>query len=325
MNGPRVINFYRTGDPFGEFSNFADFRIHLKDREWPTTEHYFQAQKFAGTRHEEAVRLATSPAAAAKMGRERRRPLRRDWESVKDDIMREAVLAKFEQHPDLRSLLLSTGDADIVEHTRNDSYWGDGGDGSRLNMLGRILVETRERMRTAQTFSGSSMQESTHAEQGPAPAVSTAPTGPLDSCAGRWRGINRLYVDPQGPPDESESGLIITRVLEGSFVRIDQTWAFEGKPQEGSLLVGFDADAKQVSIHWIDTFHMGRKVMACTGSARPEGGIDVLGSYAAPPGLDWGWRIRIISPASDRLEIRMFNISPETNEALAVLATHQRE
>jgi ribA/ribD-fused uncharacterized protein len=83
---------------------------------------------------------------AAKMGRERSRPLRADWESVKDDIMREAVRAKFEQHPKLLGLLLSTGDAEIIEHTKNDAYWGDGGDGSGKNMLGRILVEVRQRL-----------------------------------------------------------------------------------------------------------------------------------------------------------------------------------
>ena len=143
MAEPGVVKFYRTSDPFGEFSNFAAFPVRLKGVEWPTSEHYFQAQKFAGTRHEEAVRLAGSPMAAAKMGRDRRRPLRADWEAAKDDVMREAVLAKFEQHPSLRSLLLSTGDAEIVEHTRNDAYWGDGGDGSGLNMLGRILMEVR--------------------------------------------------------------------------------------------------------------------------------------------------------------------------------------
>lgn len=146
MSTKRVIKFYRTGDAYGEFSNFAAFPIQLKGVEWPTTEHYFQAQKFAGTQHEEAVRFADSPMTAAKMGRERSRPLRADWESVKDDIMREAVLAKFEQHPTLLGLLLSTGDAEIIEHTKNDAYWGDGGDGSGLNMLGRILMEVRQRL-----------------------------------------------------------------------------------------------------------------------------------------------------------------------------------
>jgi ribA/ribD-fused uncharacterized protein len=55
---------------------------------------------------------------------------------VKDDLMRQALLAKFTQHPDLCAMLLRTGDARIVEHAPGDSYWGDGGDGSGKNMLG---------------------------------------------------------------------------------------------------------------------------------------------------------------------------------------------
>jgi ribA/ribD-fused uncharacterized protein len=142
-----VIHFYSTADAFGEFSNFAPYPILVGGKVWPTAEHYFQAQKFAGTEHEEAIRLTRSPMIAARMGRSRARPLRPDWEAVKDDHMRTAVRAKFEQHPDLRALLLGTGEATIVEHTRKDSYWGDGGDGSGRNMLGRILMEVRAELR----------------------------------------------------------------------------------------------------------------------------------------------------------------------------------
>lgn len=62
--------------------------------------------------------------------RSRSRPLRKDWEQVKDEIMLEAVYTKFKQHKDIRKLLLETGNAILVEHTDRDSYWGDGGDGS---------------------------------------------------------------------------------------------------------------------------------------------------------------------------------------------------
>ena len=84
---------------------------------------------------------------AARKGRDRKRRLRRDWESVKEQIMRDAVLAKFSQHPELTELLLSTGDAVIVEHTENDDYWGDGGDGKGKNRLGHILMSVREQLR----------------------------------------------------------------------------------------------------------------------------------------------------------------------------------
>lgn len=140
----RVIRFYETDKPYGCFSNFAKYPILLKGKEWATSEHYFQAQKFAGTEHEEEIRLASTPMKAARMGRERNRPLRPDWEECKVQVMREALIAKIEQHPVIRSILLSTGDCTLVEHTSNDAYWGDGGDGQGGNMLGKLLMEIRD-------------------------------------------------------------------------------------------------------------------------------------------------------------------------------------
>ncbi len=135
--------------PTESFRTFRRIRFELKGLVWPTSEHYFQAQKFAGTEHEEVIRQAKSPMIAARMGRSRERPLRTDWETVKDDIMREALQAKFKQHPSLRSLLLQPGDAELIEHTKNDRYWADGGDGSGKNRLGHLLMELRENLRKA--------------------------------------------------------------------------------------------------------------------------------------------------------------------------------
>lgn len=137
------VCFYRIHEPFGEFSIFSPHPVKLKERLWPTTEHYFQAQRFAGTQHEEKVRLAASPMIAARMGRARSRPLRQDWERVKEDIMREALRVKFTQHAALRELLLSTRERPLIEHTKTDRYWGDGGDGSGRNRLGALLMELR--------------------------------------------------------------------------------------------------------------------------------------------------------------------------------------
>src|SRR5262249_8746584 len=114
-----VIHFYHVNEEYGYFSNFSRHSVQLKGHTWPTSEHYFQAQKFAGTEHEDAVRRASTPREAARLGRDRQLPLRRDWERVKDAVMREVVLAKFTQHADLRDLLLGTGDAVLVEHTEN--------------------------------------------------------------------------------------------------------------------------------------------------------------------------------------------------------------
>jgi ribA/ribD-fused uncharacterized protein len=92
------------------------------------------------------VRRARTAKEAAKIGRDRSRPLRSDWETVKVDVMRAAVRRKFETHTSLAELLLSTGDEEIIENLP-DPYWGSGGDGSGRNMLGHVLMEVRAELR----------------------------------------------------------------------------------------------------------------------------------------------------------------------------------
>jgi len=118
------IRFYGVGDPFGELSNFAPYPITLRGKRWPTSEHYFQAQKLTDPREQEEIRGAKTPMIAARMGRDRKRKLRRDWERVKIGV-----------------------DAQLIEHTENDDFWGDGGDGSGRNELGRILMAVRDALR----------------------------------------------------------------------------------------------------------------------------------------------------------------------------------
>ena len=102
---------------------------------------------------------------------------------------------------------------------------------------------------------------------------------------------------------------------------MDSTWGYQGKPQEGSLLLGFDPQSGEVSGHWIDSWHMGRRGMLCLGSASTGGVISVQGSYAAPPGPDWGWRIDI---ATEPLRITHTNLHPNGKEELAAEGTYAR-
>lgn len=150
------IDFYSTRGELGAFSNFSRHPFTLDGQRWATSEHYFQAQKFAGTPHADAVRAARTPKEAATMGRDRGRPLRRDWEAVKDDVMRRAVRAKFLAHPELQELLLGTGDALLVEAAPKDWYWGCGADGTGKNMLGAILMEVRAELRAAREANAAS-------------------------------------------------------------------------------------------------------------------------------------------------------------------------
>jgi ribA/ribD-fused uncharacterized protein len=141
-----TINFYHINEPYGEFSNFSRHPIVIDGKCYPTSEHYFQAMKFEDLDVQEQVRIAETPKMAATLGRDRSFSLRSDWEDVKDGIMYLAVHTKFTQYGFLKELLINTGNSILVEHTENDRYWGDGGDGSGRNMLGKILMKVRDNL-----------------------------------------------------------------------------------------------------------------------------------------------------------------------------------
>lgn len=146
-----TIYFYLPRDQWGWMSNFSPHGIELDGSWWQTVEHYFQAAKFVETdpTHAAAIQRARTPRDAARRGRDRSHPIRRDWEAVKDEIMRRAVTRKFETHAELREKLLATGDEQLVEASPIDFYWGCGNDGTGLNRLGEILMSVRASLREA--------------------------------------------------------------------------------------------------------------------------------------------------------------------------------
>ena len=143
----KEIKFYKVHDDYGFMSNFAPYPFSDGNKIWPTSEHYFQAQKFLIPEIQEKIRQIASPMDAALEGRNRQNPLRPDWEEIKDKVMLQALRMKFSQHPEIAKELLATGDAIIIEHTRNDAYWADWGDGSGKNKLGLLLMQVREELK----------------------------------------------------------------------------------------------------------------------------------------------------------------------------------
>jgi len=143
-----AIEFSSKSSQYSEFSNFHTSPFTLKDKQWQTVEHYFQAQKFPGDPVlQETIRLALTPASAKKMGRTRSLHFRADWETVKESVMREALEAKFTQNPSLATLLKSTGTAPLKEKAFWDSFWGTGRTGNGKNRMGALLEQLREQMR----------------------------------------------------------------------------------------------------------------------------------------------------------------------------------
>lgn len=142
-----IIKFWSDKGEYGCFSNFSRHPIKLDNHIYKTTEHYYQSKKFEGTKYEKVVRDAEGPKAAAREGRDKSKPLRKDWEQIKEDVMYRALCAKFTQHTRCKETLLSTNDMLIVEDSPYDYYWGWGKSQKGKNRLGHLLMQLRKELR----------------------------------------------------------------------------------------------------------------------------------------------------------------------------------
>lgn len=132
----------------GEFrflSNFWPAEVVLNCRKFPTVEHAYQAAKCANVGDQQAIQMIAKPGAAKRFGR--LVCCRLDWSrAMQLDVMEGLLRQKFSVEP-LRSTLLATGDAELIEGNQwGDTFWGVSG-GVGENHLGRLLMEVREMLR----------------------------------------------------------------------------------------------------------------------------------------------------------------------------------
>jgi len=180
ITGSTDILFYDKICKYYVFSNFYNNKkgLHLfvdsEGREWNSTEAYYQAQKFIGLSVEsdeyaEIIRKTKSPHFAYLLGNMRgnirpswsidgesildiikryktRVKIVDGWESKKEGIMREALMYKFNQNPELREILLNSNGS-LVEYTPRDSYWGTYWNKPGKNRLGKLLECVRTELR----------------------------------------------------------------------------------------------------------------------------------------------------------------------------------
>lgn len=120
-------------------SNFYPTPVTIDDITYRNAEAAFQAQKCANQSDKQRF-VNLDGKDAKKLGRKIR--LRSDWESVKEGVMRQVISAKF-SNPELRRMLTSTGNANLVEsNTWGDTTWGSV-NGVGRNLLGEILMDER--------------------------------------------------------------------------------------------------------------------------------------------------------------------------------------
>lgn len=142
------IRFYRANEkPYGAFSNLYKCPMEFEGTTYPTSEHAYQAGKALKPAVRQWILSAPTPALAAMAAHGLYVwDVVPDWAKIKFDRMRAVLRAKFDQHANLRELLLSTGEARLVEAgTVNNAVnrlWGEV-DGKGENMLGVMLMELR--------------------------------------------------------------------------------------------------------------------------------------------------------------------------------------
>ena len=136
------------GGKYRWLSNFYPVEVTFDHVKFPTVEHAYQAAKTPHPGMYRRIQLAKTPAIAKKIGRQCSLPPH--WETTKEVVMLFLLRQKFEQ-PKFKSLLLATGNADLVEgNTWGDIYWGVCR-GVGKNRLGLLLMQVRTEIRQAQT------------------------------------------------------------------------------------------------------------------------------------------------------------------------------
>lgn len=146
------IRFYRASEkPYGAFSNLYRRAVEFEGETFATSEHAYQAGKARKADVRKWLLAAPSPALVAMAAHGLYYwDVAPGWSTSKFDRMRGVLRAKFTQHADLRELLLSTGDARLVESATVDNevnrLWGEV-NGAGKNMLGVLLMEIREELR----------------------------------------------------------------------------------------------------------------------------------------------------------------------------------
>lgn len=144
----------------------------------------------------------------------------------------------------------------------------------------------------------------------------------VKALVGDWRGISRLWLTPDDPVRECETSATVTLAAGGALLMIAYAWAYQDEPQDGVLLVRLADEPGALDMVWFDSWHTEGNFMTFRGEAYGDGQVSAIGSYSAPEGPDWGWRIVVAANPDGGFALRMYNISPDSGEALAVEANY---
>ena len=131
-------------------SNFWPATVIFDDLTYPSVEHAYQAAKTYDKLLRRMIQEAETAGEAKKIGRNLVK-LRSDWDFIRLEVMEYLLRQKFND-PELRKLLLSTANEELVEgNTWCDVYFGvcycKDHNGEGANVLGTLLMKIRTELR----------------------------------------------------------------------------------------------------------------------------------------------------------------------------------
>lgn len=118
---------------------------------WKSVDHYVFAKRAIKESDRDAVREAETPIKARTVSKTMR--WRPDWKEADVENVKAAVEAKFFQNVELGRKLIYTRDIELVHENRwGDKLWGVC-EGEGENLLGKLLMEIREKLMESEVHS----------------------------------------------------------------------------------------------------------------------------------------------------------------------------
>ncbi|KAF7309600.1 Phosphoinositide phospholipase C [Mycena indigotica] len=150
------IRFSGNSYEFAGLLNYSPHRVVYGGREYPTAMHLHEAMKFLPDNLALAERIrhcpdvtqvyAVSQDLVDQFGEA---AVRSDWADNYISLMYSAVLAKFQQHANLRDMLLKTKPSELIYADEQDTFWGEGTPAQPgQNQLGKLLERVRDSLGT---------------------------------------------------------------------------------------------------------------------------------------------------------------------------------
>lgn len=129
-------------------SNWSAHAVTIWGKTFMTVDHAYHWKKFIDNNPEVSKKIynAKSPNIAKNIANEFKEHAKKFSDDEKIQVFYAINKAKCEQHVDVKQALIDSKDAELIEDTPFDSFWGRGADWKGRNELGKIWMRIREEL-----------------------------------------------------------------------------------------------------------------------------------------------------------------------------------